>query len=314
MQAFNLVHLTDFHLFDASGASRRAFFNKRVLSYLSWRLYRGQKNPAGVLSDVLDFLPTLAWDQVVITGDLTHMGLPLECRLARQHLDLIGAPDRVFVIPGNHDAMVPSASEVFFDLWSDYMCSDENFRPSGDFGPDCYPTVRIRNGIVLIGLSSARPTRPFSAAGRLGESQCRRLTTILKATGKKRFFRVVLVHHPLLPGQVSRRKGLQDAAELRAILGQYGAELVLHGHTHRHSCEMLPGPAELIPVLGLPSTTAVHPSTIKNACLRVFSIRPEAGGWQIERHDYLHSDRGRMIPLASPGGLSVFRIIPNTPI
>ncbi len=71
---FNLVHLTDFHLFQARGASWRSFLNKRCLSYLSWRLHRGKINSPQMLSALLEFRPSLASDQVVVTGDLTHMG------------------------------------------------------------------------------------------------------------------------------------------------------------------------------------------------------------------------------------------------
>jgi 3',5'-cyclic AMP phosphodiesterase CpdA len=310
-RAFNLVHLTDFHLFQPHGTTWRDFLNKRSLSYLSWRLHRRRKNSRGVLSAVLDFLPTLAWDHVVITGDLTHMGLPREGQLARRYLERIGPAERVLVIPGNHDAMVPSAVKVCHDLWRSYMASDAEYQKGPMFGRDCYPTVRVREGVALIGLSSARPTRPFSAAGWLGSPQLQRLAAILSATGQQHLFRVLLIHHPFFPGQVSPRKGLRDAAALRNVLGRHGAELVLHGHTHHHSHALLSGPAGAIPVIGLPSSTGNRSTGAKSACLRVYTILPRSGGWQIKVHDYRQASRGRMGPAEGPGVLSPWHTQPN---
>ena len=309
--AFNLVHLTDFHLFQPRGTTWRDFTNKRLLSYLSWRLHRKRANSLRLLSAFIDFLPALAWDQVVVTGDLTHMGLPRECRLARRHLELMGPPERVFVIPGNHDAMVPSASEAYGDLWHAFLAPDEGYRYPDMNGRISYPSVRIRGGVALIGLSTARPTPPFSAAGRLGERQRRRLAAVLDATGKQGLFRVVLLHHPLLPGQVSSRKGLRDASQLRFIIRRCGAELILHGHTHRHSHDMLDGPVGAIPVLGLPSSSARHASAAKSACLRCYAIRPANGGWQIDVHDHRQASDGRIRPVIGSQGLPGWRAGPN---
>ncbi len=294
---FNLVHLTDFHLFQARGASWRSFLNKRCLSYLSWRLHRGKTNTPQVLSALLEFLPSVAPDLVAVTGDLTHMGLPAECMRARHYLERIGPSDQVFVIPGNHDAMVASAPGAWGDAWGDYLAADHHRQDPDRYSEDApYPAVRIRNGVALIGLSSARPTLPFSAAGRLGEDQCRRLAAILDQTGRQHLFRVVLIHHPILRGQVRPRKSLRDARDLRTILNRHGAELVLHGHTHRHSHENLPGPAAPIPVLGLPASTANHEDPAKRACLRVFEIRSESGGWRVNARDHRLASPGRENP------------------
>ena len=296
---FHLAHLTDFHIFQSSGASWRAFLNKRSLSYLSWRLRRGRTNPPEVLTRLLDGFPSRIPDHVVITGDLTHMGLPRELMRVRGVLEQIGPPERVFVVPGNHDALVASSGEHLRRAWDDYMAADRGYRESGsDLDPGVYPRVRERNGVALVGLSSALPTRPFSASGRLGDAQCRRLANVLERTGRRRLFRVVLVHHPIINGQVKPRKSLRDAANLRRVLRRQGAELVLHGHAHRHSRERLDGPASPIPVVGLPSSTAAHTDPVKAACLRIFSIVSQGEGWRIDVRD-LRSDHSGSEPHAA---------------
>ncbi len=309
---FSLAHLTDFHLFLVRGASWQSFLNKRCLSYLSWRLHRGKTSSPQVLSNLVEFLPSLAPDHVVVTGDLTHMGLPQEIAQASRFLARIGPPDHVFVIPGNHDAMVPAARDAMLNAWRAYLAADKDGRDRKlNSGPGAHPAVRIRNGVALIGLSSARPTPPFSAAGQLGKGQCRRLAAILDQAGRQHLFRVVLIHHPILRGQVKLRKSLRDATALRTILGRYGAELVLHGHTHRHSHATLPGPAAPIPVFGLPAATASHANPEKRACLRVYAILPEEGGWQIKAHDYRLSAHGRGRPSVVSAALPIGRTRPN---
>ncbi|MFO7495302.1 MAG: metallophosphoesterase [Desulfobacterales bacterium] len=284
---FKLVHLSDFHLCRAHAAPLTAWVNKRALSYLAWQTHRRRENLPAVLSAMIDALAKLAWDQVVVTGDLTQLGLPAEFRLARRYLEAIGPPERVLVVPGNHDVLVKTPFTDSFARWSDYMFSGG--------GPPVFPTLRIRRQVALIGLSSAHATWPFSAAGSLGEPQRRRLAQILTETGRQGYFRVLLLHHPLLPGQVSRRKRLTDAAALRALLRQHGAELVLHGHAHRDLRGALAGPAGEIPVLGLPSTSAAHPSEDRRACFRIFSIYRTSAAWAIELQDHAYTTSGRIV-------------------
>ena len=293
---FKLVHLSDFHLCRAHGAPLTAWASKRALSFLAWQTRRRHENRPAVLSAMIDALAKLPWDHAVVTGDLIQLGLPAEYRLARRYLEAIGPPERVLVIPGNHDALVKAPFADSLALWSGYLSADLPFRGPAA-APPAFPTLRIRRQVALIGLSSARPTWPFSAAGSLGAPQCARLAQILVQTGRQGYFRVVLLHHPLLPGQVSRRKSLTDAAALRALLRRHGAELVLHGHAHRDLRGELAGPAGVIPVLGLPSTSAAHPANERRASLRVFSIQRTDDRWEIAVQDHAHTRTGRITAL-----------------
>ena len=293
---FNLIHLTDFHLCRAHGAPLTAWVNKRALSFLAWQTHRRHENRPAVLAAMIEALAKLAWDHAVVTGDLTQLGLPAEYRLARRYLEAIGPPERVMAIPGNHDALVKTPFTDSLALWSGYLSADLPFRGPAA-APPRFPTLRIRRQVALIGLSSAQPTWPFSAAGSLGAPQRARLAQILAQTGRQGYFRVVLLHHPLLPGQVSRRKSLTDAAALRALLRRHGAELVLHGHAHRDLQAILAGPAGAIPVLGLPATSAAHRRRERRACLRSFAIRRSDAGWEIALQDHAYTHTGRITAL-----------------
>jgi len=308
---FNLVHLSDFHLCQVDGVSVREVMNKRAIGYLAWRVYRGRENRSAVLSAMVQALKKQAWDQVVVTGDLTHLGLPSEFRLARQFLEAIGRPDQVFVIPGNHDALVPSAAENTAALLPDYVASDDTLARRSSSPPPVYPSVRIRGDVALIGLSTAHPTWPFSAAGIIGEVQERCLAELLSNIGNQGLFRVVLIHHPLIPGLVSWRKCLRDASRVTGILQRYGAELVLHGHTHRDFRGSLPGPSGPIPEFGLPSTSSGHQSLERRARFRRFSIRRVPGGWTVAVQDHVFSPDGNGVELS---GDSRFHAGPNIPV
>ena len=119
------------------------------------------------------------------------------------------------------------------------------------------PRLRVRAGVALVGVSSAVPTPPGSARGRIGERQLARLEQVLTQAGEDGLARVVLVHHPVLAG-APRRKALADAPRLRAVLARAGAELVLHGHLHRASLGATAGPTGPIPVLGAPSASSTR--------------------------------------------------------
>ncbi len=67
----------------------------------------------------------------------------------------------------------------------------------------------------------------------------------------------MLLHHPLVDGAVSRRKALVDRSGLRAVLRRAGAELVLHGHARGARLESVAGPVGPIPVLCVPSSSAL---------------------------------------------------------
>ena len=100
------------------------------------------------------------------------------------------------------------------------------------------------------------------ATGWLGREQRVAFAELLAETGAKGLFRVVLIHHPPVPGSYKWRKRLTDGAAVTRIIAEHGAGLVLHGHTHRLMVNRIPGPdGGPIPVVGLSSASApgTHP-------------------------------------------------------
>ncbi|PWT90181.1 MAG: metallophosphatase [Proteobacteria bacterium] len=270
---FVLAHVSDLHL--AAPPRLAQLAGKRGLGFVNW--HRGRKNIHKVeaLDALTSDLKSFAVDHIAVTGDLVNLSLPGEYARARAWLEALGPPSHVTVIPGNHDIYVPGAVDGPSSFWGDYM--------RGDDGADAgaFPFVRRRGDVALIALSSALPTGPFMATGRLGTSQLARFATALDST--RGFFRIVLIHHPPVSPASRYLRRLTDADEFRRVLAQKGAELVLHGHDHRRTLVWLDGPEHPIPALGAPSASARVPHHGENAAgYNLLHLDGEAGRWRCE--------------------------------
>lgn len=276
-ESFTFAHLTDAHLTAPEGAALGELCNKRALSYLSWRRRRRFLHDPAVLGRLVTDLRTAGPDHLAITGDLTNLGLPAECRAALGWLERLAPAEQISLVPGNHDCLVDAAWEDTVGLWSAFMDSDANLEPPR--GPTGFPCLRVRGPVAFIGLSSAVPTPPLLATGRLGEAQLLRLAGLLDATRRLGLFRVILIHHPPVPGAYKRRKRLLDAEAAAAVIRTHGAGLVLHGHTHRIIRNRLDGPdGQVVPVVGLASASSTETSPGRASRYSLWTVSPRADG------------------------------------
>ncbi len=244
---------------------------KRALGWLSWQTRRQHKYRPEVATRVIDDLVASAPDHVAVTGDLTHMGLAAEVAEAATWLARLGPPERVTLVPGNHDAYGATVDHAVMDAWRPYLDSDPEVRGAAPF-----PSLRVRGAVALVGLSSAVPAAVHLAIGRAGEAQLARLPDLLSDLGARGLCRVVLVHHPPTRTHVSWRRRLEDGPELCAILARSGAELVLHGHTHIAARDAIASARAPIPVLGVPATSSARRS--HPGAFQMFAIEARAGG------------------------------------
>ncbi len=150
-------------------------------------------------------------------------------------------------------------------------------------GGDAFPTLRIRRHVALIGLSTALPSAPFLATGRLGEKQLARLDALLEQTGRDGLFRIVLLHHPPASHTVRWRKSLRDGAALRDVLARRGAELTLHGHAHFSAAAYLDGARGRNLAIGVPSASAIGKHVDRYATYHLYRIRRSEDGWKLAR-------------------------------
>src|SRR5262249_16673110 len=145
-----------------------------------------------------------------------------------------------------------------------------------------FPFVRRRGPLALVGVSTAVPTAPLLATGKLGHQQLSALAATLSELARDDCFRVLLIHHPLISARPARYKRLIDADQLLAIIKQRGVDLILHGHDHRHSLTWIDGPSGRIPSLGVPSASAVAHGRSEPASYNLIRVNRDAGQWHCE--------------------------------
>ncbi|MCE2563095.1 metallophosphoesterase [Komagataeibacter sp. FNDCF1] len=243
MNPITIAHLSDPHLPTEMTPPRLAErLNKRMFSYLSWRRHRRFVHRPEVLARVMADIAASHVSMIALTGDLTNMGLPGECRNALRWLEQMPAP--CTVIPGNHDTLVHDNWQRTVGLWQPWM------------GRLPFPFVRRVGPVALIGVSSAVPTPWFRATGTMGARQAARLRALLHETGRQGLCRIVMIHHPPVPGLAITRKALTDPDNFATCIAREGAEMVLHGHIHTSTVSSLPGPRGAVPVLGIASASA----------------------------------------------------------
>ena len=288
---FVLVHFSDLHIACIKQIKCHDLINKRFLGYLRWRLYRGAKHQNTLLDILKKDIQKRKPNHIAITGDLTHLSLPVEFKKARQWLQLLGTPARVTVVPGNHDAYVRTDWQQSFACWLDYMISDNQYRQSVSISgfDNLFPTLRVRGRIALIGICTAHPSAPHLATGSIGNSQLEKLEPILKQTADRNLFRIMLVHHPPISGIVNRRKRLTDASSLYSLLVRYGTELILHGHSHEATFNTLNTPAGLTLVAGAPSATSSNNTGKRMARYYVYKIISSGNGWKVNISEHLYT-------------------------
>lgn len=281
--AITLAHFSDPHISCMKEITVRELLSKRLFGFLRWKLHRGVNHGHSVLSALKADLKETKPDHIAVTGDLTHLSLPAEFKEARQWLQSLGSPSQVTVIPGNHDQYVDTAWRNTMVCWTDYMISDSH-RNSNDVAENLehiFPSLRFRGCIALIGICTARPSAPHLATGSIGAMQLQKLENLLIQTARQNYFRVILIHHSPASGIDSWRKRLTDASDLQSLLARCGAELVLHGHSHRDHRSYLKAPNGSIPVMGAPSISALDRRPDRRARYCLYHISPGDCGWKV---------------------------------
>ena len=276
-----IAHLSDPHLTSLEQVSWRELLNKRILGYLSWRVKRRRSHNSETLSRTLAHLAKQQPDHLVISGDLTHLGTANECREAKTWLHGLGAPDYISIVPGNHDRYIAADLGQTLGHWRAYMQSDPG---TGEDEPQ-FPYLRVRGQIAIIGLSSAVPTPPFYASGKLGREQLQRLGRLLETTAQRGLYRMVILHHS--PHSMSARRSLSDAADLLSTLSGPGAELLVHGHGHRQMYASLQAGQRKIPVFGVPSASASYNDPAKSPGYYTYEISQTAQGWETQVRSFI---------------------------
>ncbi|MGV8831051.1 MAG: metallophosphoesterase family protein [Devosia sp.] len=285
----NLAHISDIHLSPMPSVGWRDLLGKRLTGYLNWKLRRHGELNSETLASLVSHLQAQKADFTAVTGDLVNLAMPAEIERAGAWLNALGPADKIAVCPGNHDAYVPGALESAQKQWGEYLKGET-------LDDSAFPFVRRIGELAVISCSSAVPTRPFLAIGRFDEQQAHRLGRILKVMGEADYFRTVLIHHPPNPELQHPSFGLKGHKLFREVIAEYGAELILHGHTHRSSIHSIPGQGREVPVVGVAAASSAQGGTLDDpARYNLFRIERVGNSWSCTMREYGYQRLGTEI-------------------
>lgn len=200
----------------------------------------GQPHEPVHVAAVERFLAHETFDAVVVSGDMATRAWPHEFRQAKAFLDRVRQHAPLLIVPGNHD------TAWWFGVLNIGIPPLIHAAYRHYISPDLEPTLHVP-GITIVGLNSSpgiqlhtltkRP-RDLSVRGALKDSQL--------ADAKSRFaaapagdLKVLVVHHNVVPGEISRRWGMTRHEHMLDAIADSGADLVLSGHDHQEKAVLV---------------------------------------------------------------------------
>jgi 3',5'-cyclic AMP phosphodiesterase CpdA len=257
------LHTSDIHLLDLQGVRPWRYFNKRLTGGANLALGRARTHDDRLFDEMVRLVPTLGVEHFVVTGDLTNLSLESEFAYVRTKLETVPVP--ITIIPGNHDVYTRgSARHRRFETYLGHLMEGDRV------DDETYPFMLRRGDVALIGVSTAVATLPLYATGRVGAPQLERIATLLDRAKAEGLCRVVLIHHPPVPGVSKARHDLLDLDAFGEVIAKHGAELILHGHEHVRFEGALAGPEGPVTVHGIGSGTSLSNRPGRQASFSVY--------------------------------------------
>lgn len=186
------------------------------------------------------FTATQQFDAIVVSGDMATRAWPHEFRQAREFLNRMRKFAPLLIVPGNHDTawwfgvLNIGIPPLIHAAYKHYITDDLE------------PTLHVP-GITIVGLNSSpgiqlhtltkRP-RDLSVRGALKNRQME--------DAKARFakapagdLKVLVVHHNIVPGELSKRWGMTRHEAMLDLVAESGADIVMSGHDHQEKSELV---------------------------------------------------------------------------
>jgi 3',5'-cyclic AMP phosphodiesterase CpdA len=252
----------------------------------------------GALADVQQIealeamLPDLRPDATVIAGDISQRARHGELQRAHAFANLARLTAPVYVMPGNHDVqwwwrpLFPFAKDVLYRKYRRY------------FGGDLAPTLTIPGAVIAGALTShgvawgslTTSARDLAVKGHLPKKEMERVRQVFAAAPPEAA-RVLVLHHNVLRGEISRRMGLSRWRTAQRRIVESGADVVLCGHDHQEGADTLEGRV----VVSTAGTLSTRSRGGRPSCFNFVTIEPTAVHvtffrWEAERGRFRPSD------------------------
>ena len=240
-------------------------------------------------------LPGLKPDAIVLSGDVSQRARHGEFQMARFFRDRVGRIAPVLTIPGNHDVQwwaSPFGIRGTDPLYRKYRRY---------FGPDLTPHFEIPGAYVMgvltsYGIAAGSMTwdlNDMAVKGHLPDSEVVRASRYFAAAPPEAV-RVLVVHHNVLRGDISRRMGLARWRRAHQRLRDTGADLILCGHDHQESSGQIDGTVVVSTTGTLTSRTrGQRPSAYNVITVEPDSITVRHYRWDEGSTSFTPSDQSR---------------------
>jgi 3',5'-cyclic AMP phosphodiesterase CpdA len=239
-----------------------------------------------------ELIPDLEPQATVISGDLTQRARHGEFQATRALVRELERTAPVLVVPGNHDVqwwfrpLLPFGHSAKYHKFTTY------------FGPTLTPTLTIPGATIVSALTShgvawgslTLQPRDLAIKGHLPAAEISRVSEQFRQADPQQL-RVLVLHHNILQGDVSRRMGLARWKQAQRAVAASGAELVLCGHDHQEKAEQLGGKV-IISCVGTfcNRSRGNRPTVFHRICWDLQSIQIEQYRWDRDRSVFKRSD------------------------
>jgi Icc protein len=223
-----IAQLTDLHLLE-DDFSERPFGPRARLSYLSFGRSLDAAERRKRVADALEEVKVSRADHLLITGDLTEDGHLAQFEVLAEllHASRI-PPDRITLVPGNHDAYIEGGA------FAQAMAG-----PLRAYAPTSMIGVPLRfRDVTIVPVSTAFHQSPLRSAGAIAPEELKALGDIAGDASLAGRPLVCAQHHP--PGRHLVPMwhwidGLVEHNALSALFDRCPHLHVVHGHTHHEA-------------------------------------------------------------------------------
>ena len=212
-----------------------------------------------------EFLPALGATALVVSGDLSQRARHGEFQAAHGFVHRTRAHLPTIVVPGNHD----------IEWWRSPLGlfgEERKYRKYTRYFSHLRPVLEVPGAVIAGALSSYGVAfgsltwniRDVAVKGHLPESETERVTRVF-AEAPPGLVRVLVFHHNVLPGELSRRMGLARWRSAHRRLLATGADVILCGHDHQEGAGQIEGGVAV-------STSGTHSSRSRGGRPSVFNL------------------------------------------
>ena len=227
---------------------------------------------------VEELLPSLQPTAIIISGDFAQRARAGEFQRGRAFLRALARLAPVYAVAGNHDVQwwrepfdLPLLGRARFAKYRRYV------------GDDLAPAVTV-DGAVICGAASAHGLswgsmtwnpRDLTVKGHLPKAELVRAAAVFASANGGGAAKVLVVHHNVLKGNISRRWGLARPLAAQRGIAASGADVVCCGHDHEEGIGAIEvdGRRVVVSTAGTLSTRGRHR---RPPSFNVLAVTPQA--------------------------------------